>query len=450
MIMRFSNRVFYVLAVLLFANFTSLLAQSNTPADKIIARVDNYIVLLSDMEQAYQSMVVDKGDPGPNARCEILEGLLINKIMMAKAEIDSIIVDEVMVEGELERRMQYFISQAGGVDKLVVAFGKTIPQLKDDLREQVKEQLTTRKVQQEITSGVTVTPAEVKKYFNNIPKDSIPLLPAEIQVGQIIRYPEVSDSEKKKAKEKLIAIQQRIANGEDFAELAKEFSQDPGSKRNGGELGWTNRGEFAPEFEESALTMDIGEYSEPIETDFGFHLIHLLDRKGNKFRTRHILIRPESNEMDLSSAEQFLDSIRSIIIAGSVRFTNMAKEHTDDTNTKGAGGMFADPSTGDYWVSTDGLDPVIFFTTDTMKIGNITKPMRFRTEDGEPASRIIYYKNYREPHYANLKQDYQKLYGATLGGKKNDVLRQWLSKAKKEVFIDIDPEYDKCNILNEL
>ncbi len=305
MIMRFSNRVFYVLAMLLFANCTSLFAQSNTPADKIIARVDNYIVLLSDLEQSYQSMVVDMGDPGPNARCEILEGLIINKIMMAKAEIDSIMVEEVMVEGELERRMQYFINQAGGEDKLVVAFGKTIPQLKDDLREQVKEQLTTRKVQQEITSAVTVTPAEVKKYFNSIPKDSIPFLPAEIQVGQIIRFPEVSESEKKKAREKLVAIQQRVQNGEDFAELAKEFSQDPGSKRNGGELGWVDRGAFAPEFEESALTMDIGEYSDPIETDFGFHFIHLLDRRGNKFRTRHILIRPESNEMDLSSAEQF-------------------------------------------------------------------------------------------------------------------------------------------------
>ena len=435
---------------LVFAFSNLALGQKRIVVDKIIARVDNYVIYLSDLEQAYQSIIVDKGDPGPNARCEILQGLIVNKIMMAKAEIDSVIVEDIFVDAELERRMQYFIVSAGGEENLVKAFGKTIPQLKDELREQVREQQIVQKMQREITTDISVTPAEVKRYYNKIPKSEIPFLSAEIEVGQIVRYPEISEAEKQKAKAKLVGIKARIDNGEDFATLAKEFSEDPGSRNNGGELGWTNRGEFAPEFEAAALTMDVGEMSEPIETDFGFHLIHLLDRKGSTFRTRHILIRPKSNEYDLDAAEAYLDSIRTLIVRDSIKFSNAAKKYTDDTRTKGSGGMFTDNTTGSAWVSTETIDPIIFFTTDTMKVGNITTPLRFRTEDGEPAVRIIYYKNYRAPHYANLKEDYQKLYVATLNDKKNTLLREWLSTAKKEVFIDIDPEYNGCNIVDEL
>jgi peptidyl-prolyl cis-trans isomerase SurA len=423
---------------------------SGVVADKIIARVDNYIVLLSDLERAYQSIYESGEVPGPNSRCEILQGLIVNKMLMAKAEIDSVVVEEAQVSGELSRRMRYFELQAGGAERLEQAFGKSVAQLREELREQVHEQLVVQRMQQEITSNISVTPAEVKRYFNRIPSDSIPFLAAEVQVGQIVRYPDISDSERLKAKGQLSALRSRIMAGEDFAVLAKEFSQDPGSKKQGGDLGWATRGQFAPEFEASAMTMEVDELSEPIETEFGFHLIQLLERKGDRFRTRHILIRSQSNDFDVARAERFLDSLRTRILSDTISFANAAKEYTDDQASKGSGGMFTDQGTGDVWVSTDALDPIIFFTIDSMKVGSVTKPIRFRTEDGQPAVRIIYYKAYKAPHYADLKGDYQKIYLAALNEKKTRVLREWLGKAKREVFIDVDPAYGGCNIVEEL
>lgn len=449
--MKCINKVLCLL-LLFLATFSSQLMAQDGPmvVDKIIARVDNYAIYLSDLERAYQSVLSDGETPTEDTRCELLQGLIINKLLVAKAEIDSIMVDPSRVESELDRRMRYFIIQAGGEEKLVVAFGKSLYQLKSELRDQVEEQLIIQQMQQEITANAKVTPAEVKKYFNSIPQDSLPFLPAEIQVGQLVKNPDISKSEKDKAKAKLTEIKARIDAGEDFAELAKKYSEDPGSRKQGGELGWVGRGEFAPEFEAAALTMEIDEMVGPIETDFGFHLIHLLDRKGSKFRTRHILIRSESNNLDVDLAEQFLDSLRTLIITDSIAFTAAAKEHTDDKQTIGTSGMFTDGNTGSTWVSTERIDPVIFFTTDTMKVGTVTPPIRFRNEQGEPAVRMIYYKAYRKPHFANMKEDYQKLYLAALNEKKGNLLRDWLSKAKRDVYIDIDPEYSSCQIIEEL
>lgn len=449
--MKFIKKISLAYLVLMLLSIHHINAQGDPiVVDKIIGRVDNYAIFLSDLERAYESVIADGQTPGEATKCEILQGLVINKLLVAKAEIDSVIIDPGRIELELDRRMRYFEIQAGGKDKLETAFGKSIYQLKNELREQVQEQLTVQQMQQEITADVKVTPGEVKKYFNSIPQDSLPFLASEVQVGQIVRYPEISSSEKAKAKNKIIEIKTRIENGEDFADLAKKHSQDPGSKKQGGELGWVERGQFAPEFEAAALTMDIDEIVGPIETEFGFHLIHLLDRKGSRFRSRHILIRSESNDLDIDQAEAFLDSLRDLIVIDSLKFTDAAKEFTDDKETKGTSGMFTDGSTGATWVSTDILDPVIFFTIDSMKLGNITKPIRFRNADGEPAVRIIYYKDYRKPHFANLREDYQKLYLAALNKKKSEVLREWLSRAKKEVYIDVDARYNSCRIVEDL
>lgn len=448
--MKYLNRLTWlVLGLLAWSNMAY--AQKNGEViDKIIARVDNYVVLLSDLEKGYQSIYESGEVPGPNARCEILQGLVVNKMLVAKAEIDSVMVEESRVDSELARRMQYFALQAGGEERLEEAFGKTIAQLRDELRDKVRDQLIVNKMQQEITADVKVTPREVRRYFNSIPKDSIPFLPELAKVGQIVRYPDISESEKNKAKLQLLDIRKRIKNGEDFAELAKQYSQDPGSKKQGGDLGWTSRGQFAPEFEASAMTMEIDELSDPVETEFGFHLIQLLDRRGNRFRTRHILIRSQSNDLDIERTEHFLDSIRTQILIDSISFAAAAKEYTDDQQTKGSGGMFTDQNTGDVWVSSEDLDPIIFFTIDTMKVETITKPIRFRTQDGQPAVRLIYYKASEEPHFASLENDYQKLYLAALNEKKSKVLREWLNKAKEDVFIDVDPEYNKCRIVDDL
>ncbi len=434
----------------LWLKILSVEAQNNTVVDKIIAKIDNHIILRSDVEIGYQQMLSSGQTLPPDAKCEIFKSLVVNKILVAKADIDSIIVAADVVESELDRRMQYFIAQAGGRNKLEQTLGKSVTQLKAGLRDQVREQLVTQQVRQTITEDIGVTPDEVRKYFKNLPKDSIPFLSAEVQAGQIVKYADVSPAEKEKVKKQLFDIKQRLLDGEDFASLARTYSEDFGSRARGGDLGWAGRGTMVPEFEATALRIKENKISDPIESEFGYHLIQLLERRGNRFHARHILIRPKSTETDVERAIQFMDSIKNLMLIDSLTFEKAAKEFSDDPPTRANSGYFQDSNTGSSIVSTDDLDPVIFFILDTMKVGNITAPLPFRSEDGKQAVRLIYYKSYAPPHYANLKDDYQKIYNAAQEYKNYSVLEEWLNKAKKQVFIDIDPAYEGCDIINKL
>lgn len=447
--MKYINKKMILGCIVALMGLNSLLAQ--TVVDEIVAKVDNHIILKSDVEQGYQQLLASGKYP-PNAyeaKCEILKQLLMNKVIYAKAQIDSVEVDEKRVEQELDRRMNYFILQAGSQQKLEETLGTSVADLRSDLKDQVQEQMTVQQMQQTILGEVKITPAQVEEYFGSIPEDSIPFLAAEMKVGQIVMEPEVSKSEKDKVKDQLLAIKKRIEGGEDFATLAKQYSEDYGSARKGGDLGWHGRGELVPEFEETALTIEEGQISDPVESDFGYHMIELLERRGNRFRARHILMRPKSNSDDLTRALHKMDSVRNLILLDSTSFAKAAQDFSTDQMTRSNAGFFKNPTTGSSFVASDELDPVIFFTVDTMKVGNITESMKYRTEDGKDAVRIIFYDGYKKPHYANLKDDYQKLHQATLNSKKNEILQNWIRKAKSDVFIDIDEEYKECAFLDE-
>jgi peptidyl-prolyl cis-trans isomerase SurA len=447
--MKYTNNLWAIVLCLL--PFLTAAQGEGVVVDKIIAKVDNHIILKSDLENAYLGRMTSGEKMNPNERCLILKQLIVNKILFAKAEIDSVIVDDKRVDGELERRMQYFVMQAGGEDKLERTLGKKLSELREELRDQVHEQLTIQEMQQTLMEDVTVSPSQVKRFFNRLPKDSIPFLPAEAKVGQIVKNPSVSRKEKDAARNILLDFKNRILNGtDDFAELARKNSEDAGSARNGGDLGWHGRGELVPEFEAIALRIEPGQIADPIESDFGFHLIQLTERRGNRFRARHILIRPKSNTNDITEAVALLDSVRNLILKDSLKFEQAAKDFSDDQATRANAGYFKDPDTGSSFVPVEDLEPAIFFTIDTMKVGNITKPMVFRNEEGKNAVRIIYYAGYVPPHYANLKEDYQKIALAAMNERREDILEKWLKNAKGEVFIDIDPEYDACEIVNQL
>ncbi|GAA4837876.1 peptidylprolyl isomerase [Algivirga pacifica] len=438
----------FFLSVFLFGH--SLLAQEQV-VDKIVAKVDNHIILLSEVEAMYQQML-SNGEYPPNkeeAKCEILKSLIMNKVLYAKAEIDSIAVDDAGVEQEMDRRMQYMILQIGSQEKLEKTYGMSMGELRDDLREQVKEQMTVQNMQRQIINDVKITPKEIEKFYEAIPDSEVPFLSAEVQVGQIVLEPEVSKSEKEKVKEQLMQIKQRVLDGEDFATLAKQYSEDYGSGRKGGELGWHGRGELVPEFEEVALTIEEGEIANPVESEFGYHLIQLMERRGNRFNARHILIRPKSNSKDLEQAYAKADSVRGLILADSMTFPEAAQEFSVDQQTRANAGYFTNQLTGSSMVSTDELEPTVFFTIDTMTVGNITKPMQYRTAEGKEAVRILYYKDYKEPHTANLKDDFQKLYQLTLNARKNDILQEWVKKARKDVYVEIDDKFKGCAFIEE-
>lgn len=415
--------------------------------DKIISKVDDYIILKSELERAYLDYLSQGQARGSNAKCEILQQLVVNKMLMAQSEIDSIYVLDVEVNSNLDRRMAIMAQQFGGESEIEKAYGKSIEQIRSEIFDSIKEQLTIQRMQSELTADMKITPSEVRKFFRNIPSDSLPYFSTEVSIAQIVKNAEPGEAQKSKVRNLMLDIRSRIEDGESFADLAKQYSQDPGSARLGGELGFFGRGQLAPEYEATALSLSPGEVSMPVETQFGFHIIELQEKRGNTYKTRHILITPQPNQSDYDAAEEYLDSLRTAISLDSITFQAAAKEYSDDQETSSAGGFFQD-ETGALRVPAEQLDPNIFFTIDTMAIGNITKPIRFQQPDGSYAFRIIFYQDKVKPHQANLDDDYQKISAAALARKKNLKISEWFEKARSNVFIEVDPDYDYCNLTN--
>jgi peptidyl-prolyl cis-trans isomerase SurA len=416
--------------------------------DEVVAKVDNYIILKSEIDRMYQDYLTNGNSPSQGARCEILALITRNKLMLAKAEIDSVVVLDADVDQNTQRRMDIILSQSGrSPAELEEIYGKTLEQIRSELRDQIREQMIVQKMEDEITSDISVTPAEVKRFFNRIPKDSLPYFSASVEVAQIVRVAKTSPEQKSITRNQLLDIRSRILAGENFAELARKHSADPSVLSNNGEMGWVGRGRMVPEYEAVAFRLKPGEVSMPFESPFGIHIMQLIERRGNEYNSRHILISPKPSAQDLDNAAKFLDSLRTLIVNDSIKFEQAAKEHSDDVATKGNGGFFSDAD-GGVRLTVDELDPGVFFRIDSMEVGDVSKPIVYRTEDGKDAVRILYYKSRISPHQASLKEDYHKIQTAALNEKKNKVLAQWFLKARQDVFINIDRTYDYCGILN--
>ncbi|MFM1933346.1 MAG: hypothetical protein RL360_226 [Bacteroidota bacterium] len=416
--------------------------------DRIIVKVDNYFILKSEVESQYQQYLTSGQANTPN-RCQILEGLVVNKLMLAKAEIDSVIVEDKRIDAELTSRMEQMEGQYGSAKNIVEAYGKSIATLKEDLRSSLKEQLTGRKMQDKITDDVKITPKEVAAFFNEIPRDSLPYLPAEVEISHIIRLAKPNKNQKEELYAKLLDFRRRVEKGESFEDLAKVHSEDLGSGKRGGDLGFAKRGAMVAPFEAAALRLKPNQLSDVVESEFGFHLIQLLEIRGQEYHARHILLRPDYQKLDLTEPTKFLDSIRVLVQRDSTTFEKAAKEFSEDKATQDAGGVLMDASNGGNRLAYDGtMDPALFFALDSMKVGTISAPIPFRTDDGRSAVRILFFKAKHPPHFANLKDDYQKLAQITLSRKKNNAIEKWFMKAKDDVFIFIDDEYKDCRILS--
>jgi peptidyl-prolyl cis-trans isomerase SurA len=417
--------------------------------DKIIGKVDNYIVIKSELERAYQDYLTNGGSPSQEARCQYLAMLIRSKLMLAKAEIDSVVVLDAEVDLNTQNRMDMILSQSGRTaDELETLYGKTLEQVRLELREQIREQMIVSKMEEEMTKGIAVTPSEVKRFFSKIPKDSLPYFSASVEVAQIVKIVNVSEAQKSKTKGELIDIRNKILAGENFSEMAKKFSDDPSVLQNGGEMGWSARGRMVPEYEATAFRLKPKEISMPFESPFGIHIMQLIERRGNEYNSRHILISPKPSPQDIANTTRYLDSIRTLIVNDSIKFQMAAKKFSDDVPTKGNGGFFSDRE-GGLSLTVDELDPIVFFKLDSMKIGDISEPITYRTDDGKDAVRILHYKGRTAPHQASLESDWTKIQAATLNEKKDKILQKWFQKARADVFISIDPEYNNCGILDE-
>ena len=355
-------------------------------------------------------------------------------------------VDDGEVDQELNSRMALIINQIGSEEEIERYYNKTIAEFKRELFDDIREQLLARKMRQELLNDIVVSPEEVKRFYEDIPKDSLPYFSTQVKVSQIVVSPEIGRSQKDKVKKELMEIRDRILNGESFEILATLYSQDPGSAQNGGNLGFVGRGAFQPEFEAEVFKLKPGEVSMPIETQFGYHIIQLIEKRGNFFNSRHILIQPDFSESDISKTVSFLDSLKKMVYLDSISFEELARQYSEDKFTSSFGGYFTDELGGEN-VLVEELDPVIFFTIDTMNVGDISVPFETRTDQGKLAYKIIYFKEKIPPHLGNLESDYQRFRAFTLNKKQTEELNFWFEEAKNEVFIKIDPEYNPCEIL---
>ncbi len=440
----------FTILILCFAISVFTASGQKKSLDKVAAVVGSSIILNSDIEREYDNYLVQGNQPNPTIKCQVLQQLLTQKLLAQQAVIDSVIVKDDEVDNEVDKRMRYFVQRAGGQEKLEAFLGKSTIQYKDELRPDVRELLTAQRMQQKITEKISVTPQDVKNYFNSIPKDSLPSINKEVEIAQIVFNPKLTKEEKQLSREKAESLRERIKKGEDFATLATLYSQDPGSAPAGGDLGFADRSTFVKEFAAMAFKLKAGEISPVFETDFGFHFLQVIERRGEQVHVRHILIVPEITQASLDRAKTKADSIYNIIKTMKLDFSNAASYYSDDNETKYNGGMMLnaeDVQSRSTFIPTDKLDPQIALLVDTMKVGSIAKPALFTAQNNKKSYKILYLKSKTDAHKANLAQDFPKLKDAAAESKTSKTVSQWFEKRRKETYINIDPEYQTCDQL---
>jgi peptidyl-prolyl cis-trans isomerase SurA len=427
------------------------LAQENNPSsqtvlDEVVAVVGKNIILQSDIETQYLQFRMQGYIEGSSStiKCDILKELIFQKLLLNQADIDSIVVSNSQVSQELERRFRYYITQFGSQEKLEEYYHKTVDQFKEEMREIISDQILQQEVQTKITKNVTITPKEIKAFYRDILQDSLPLINTAYQVAEIVKKPPVSSAEKLSVKEKMLDLRTRILKGESFATMAILYSEDPGSAKKGGELGMYGRGELYPEFEAVAFGLKEGEISGIVETEAGYHIMQLIERKDEFVNVRHILLVPKISPTELQKAAIFLDSIQGLIVKDSISFANAAKRFSDNQN-RFSGGIIINPNSGNAMFQAEELDPKIFYVIDKLEVGQVSAPVAFKTEENKDAFRIIQLVKKVPPHKANMQQDYDVIQKAAINKKKQEVIDNWVKTRAAKTYIRIIDKYNNCS-----
>ncbi len=431
-----------------------MMAQNRQPQviDKVVAVVGKNIILQSDIENQYIQYRVQglAAGTGKEIRSRILEDLLLQKLMLNQAEMDSITVTDDQVEADMEQRIRYFIARIGSQEKLEEQFGKSMAEIKDEVRQARRDQMLQEQVQAKIMQNVTVTPKEVKDFFHDIPKDSLPTISPSYEIVQIVKRPPVSIDEKLQVKDRLYQIRKRILEGESsFSTMAVLYSEDPGSARQGGELGFAGKGVYATEFENVAFNLRDGEISDVVETEFGFHIIQLIERRGETINCRHILLTAKVPVEALEKAQNQLDSVAQLIRNGDMTFEEACKKFSDD-DSKSNGGYLTNAVSGGNWLSLQDLQELegsypeyknLAFVISRLNVGEVSDPLPMTTNENNDAFRLVMVKRKTEAHQANLKDDYNLIQNWALGQKRQEAIGKWVKDKAAKAYIRLDENY---------
>lgn len=413
--------------------------------DKIVAIVGDKIILKSDIENSIADMQRQNVEIPPNVQCLVLEQAMAIKALVLQAQKDSLPVTDEEVDADIDNRIRNFIMQYGSRDELERVATKSIYQLKEDFKEPIRDQMLSRAMRNKIVEDIRITPNEVKSYYSKIPKDSLFLYESEVEVSQLVLFPKASREAEEYCIQQLKDYKAQIESGKrDFKTLASLYSQDPGSKENGGQYE-INRSQkdLDPTWLSKAFTLKEGQVSNPFKTRFGYHILQLVSRAGDDAVVRHILLVPQVTTVELKTATDKLDSIRNLLVSGSMAFGEAVNRFSDDDASKFNAGQLTGRD-GSTYLTIDQLDKDMVTMMTDLKVGEYSKPASFTDERGRKGLRIVYLKTRTEPHRENLKDDYNRVSQRALEEKKNEALEKWFNKKIPTYFIQIDDDYKSC------
>ncbi|MCL2168172.1 MAG: peptidylprolyl isomerase [Lentimicrobiaceae bacterium] len=443
-------RIFFFCILLIISVF---FAKAQNSIDRIIATIGKEIILQSDLEMAYaeyasQFAVKDEDD---DEKCAVFEHLVYTKLMLHQADVDSIVISDAQLEAAINWRMNQFLQLAGGDSRVIEKhFGKSMAEIRKDIREPVRDQMYVEEVQDKITTNISITPSEVKAFANKVGADSMPVIPATFEFGHILKIPPVSEVEIAEIKDRLENYREQALRDDNpknrFSTLARLYSDDPGSASKGGELGFVERGVLYPEFEAVAFNLKSGEISHAVKTKAGYHIILLHERRGESIKVSHILIQPKPSAEEQVKAIEYLDSVKQVILDKKMDFSNAALEFSDDPN-KLSGGWVIHPYSLSTKFDQESLDQATFNTLNKLIPEEYSSPIIYIDEDGVLAYRLIYLKSKVAPHKANLTEDYDVIKNAALEEKKNIAIEKWIKNKVKVTSIKLDEKYKSCDFV---
>jgi peptidyl-prolyl cis-trans isomerase SurA len=422
-------------------------AQTNI-VDEIIWVVGNEPILLSDVEETRISSEA-YGQPVDNPYCTIPEQIAVNKLFVHQAELDSVTVSESDVIRAVDNRINESIQAFGSREALEQMYGRSVSQMRENLKKQYREQMMADEVRQKLTTDVKATPAEVREYFKNVPNDSLPFIPTQVEVQIITSVPEVPRAEVERIENKLREYARRVNSGEaDFSTLAKFYSED-GSARNGGELGYMGRNQLVPEFANVAFTLnDPKKVSKIVRSEYGYHIIQLIDKKGDKINVRHILLKPHIDDSEIEKGIARLDSIANDIRANKFTFDAAALALSDDKDTRNNHGLMANVDQQNGTVSSrfemQDLPADVAKVVDTLSVGQISRAFRMTNDKGQEVCAVVMLKNRIEGHPANMTEDFQTLRDVVVNKRKEEKIEQWIKDKIKTTYVRISPDWRNC------
>lgn len=426
-------------------------AQINYFLDGVIGVVGKEVILKSDLEKIYAEYTnqYSLDDDEHDLKCQLMQQLVFQKLLLHQADLDSITITNDELDNTINYRMAMMIQQVGGNEKIIEDYyHKSIAEIKKDIRPDIYDQMLVDMVQQNITSNILITPSEVKDFIKRIPSDSLPMIQTTYEFGHIVKIPPVSDDEINNIKEQLESYRERVLRGERFSMLARLYSDDPGTASKGGDLGFVDRGTLYPEFEAAAFALHTGEISPVIKTQAGYHIIQMIERRGESIHVAHILIQPKPSAEEQVKAIEYLDSVRQVIMDKKMDFSDAAEQFSDAPD-KLAGGWVINPYTNSYRFEQDAIDASTLLTINKLIPGEYSSPVPFVNEDGIMTYRLIYLKSRVAAHQPNLFDDYDYIKNAALEEKKYNTLQKWVVNKVKVTSIKLNEEYKDCPFVEE-